>query len=143
MGFTGPRNPLVLAALAVLAAGAVAQEALNPADEVLDRHLAAFAARDLDALMADYTKDSVMIIPDGVLRGPAEIRPLFADLVEEFSAPEAALELHARHVDGRVAYTLWSAETPQRVYSFATDTLYVESGKILYQTFAAEAEARD
>ena len=36
----------------------------------------------------------------------------------------------------------WSAETPQNSYRFATDTIYVVDGRILYQTFAAVIQAK-
>ncbi len=121
MAIRTPTIPIALAAT-IAASTAFSQVADDPAGAVLDRHLAAFAAHDLDALMADYTENSVMVTPQAVLHGPAEIRPLFAGLVEEFSAPEAVLDLRARHVDGAVAYVLWSAETPETVYRFATDT---------------------
>lgn len=125
-------------ALALVGTPANAQDAASPAAAVLDRHLAAFAAHDVEAIMADYTDASVFITPDRVFSGTAEIQTLFEGLVAEFSAPEASLGLIARHAVGPLAYTTWSAETPQNSYTLATDTLYVEDGRILYQTFAAE-----
>jgi hypothetical protein len=35
-----------------------------------------------------------------------------------------------------------SAETPQNSYRLATDTIYVRDGRILYQTFAADVQAK-
>ncbi|WP_205648704.1 nuclear transport factor 2 family protein [Acuticoccus kandeliae] len=136
-------RPMALAASLAASAAAFADERPAPADAVLDRHLAAFADRDLDAIMADYSEDSVFITPEGILRGPDEIRPLFRMILDEFAAPEARLTIHARHVDGALAYTLWSAETPAHVYRIATDTLVIRDDRILYQTFAAEMEAKD
>jgi hypothetical protein len=37
---------------------------------------------------------------------------------------------------------IWSAETPHNSYRFATDTIYVVDGPILYQTFAADIVAK-
>lgn len=118
-------------ALALVGGPADAQDAASPAAAVLDRHLAAFTAQDVDAIMDDYTNASVFITPDRVFTGTAEIRNLFEGLVAEFSAPEASLDLIARHSVGPVAYTTWSAETPQNRYTLATDTLYVEDDRIL------------
>ena len=60
-----------------------AAEEDRSAAAVLDHHVHAFAAGDLDAMLADYTEDSVFITPQGVLTGPAEIRPLFEAMIEE------------------------------------------------------------
>lgn len=37
---------------------------------------------------------------------------------------------------------IWSAETPQNSYRFATDTTYVVDGRVLYPTFAADVVAK-
>lgn len=109
---------------------------------VLDHHVQAFAAGDVEAMLADYTEDAVFITAQGILKGPAEIRPLFQTMIEEFSSPDASSTIHERHASGPVAYMIWSAETPQNTYRFATDTIYVVEGRILYQTFAADIVAK-
>lgn len=114
-----------------------AQPASSPASAALDRHLAAFAKHDVDAIMADYSDQAVFITPDGVLNGKTQIRSLFEGLVAEFSSPEASVTIHQRYAAGPIAYITWSAQTPKNRYEFATDTLYVEGGLIHYQTFAA------
>jgi ketosteroid isomerase-like protein len=42
--------------------------------EVLDHHLKCFADRDLDGLLADYSRDAVFFGPEGALRGPSAIK---------------------------------------------------------------------
>jgi ketosteroid isomerase-like protein len=42
--------------------------------EVLDHHLKSFAARDMDAVLADYSPDPVFFGPEGAVRGPNAIR---------------------------------------------------------------------
>ncbi len=118
---------------------------MNPATAVdpsagaaaLDRHLAAFARHDIDAIMADYGEDSVFVAPLGVFEGKSAIRSLFEGLLAEFSAPETTLTLQHRQVVGPLVHVTWSAETPANRYSFATDTLFVVDGLIRWQTFAA------
>ena len=133
-----------IALAAVLSGSAIpaAAEEETSAAAVLDHHVQAFAAGDVDAMLADYTEDSVFITPRGILKGPAEIRPLFEAMIEEFSSPDASSIIHERHASGPVAYMIWSAETPQNSYRFATDTIYVVDGRILYQTFAADIVAK-
>lgn len=109
---------------------------------VLQRHLDAFAAGDLDAVMRDYTDRSVFITPAGVLRGRTRIRRLFQALLEEFSAPGSAVTILDRYTAGPVAYITWTAQTPLQRYEMATDTLYVVNDRIEYQTFAAKTAAR-
>lgn len=137
---------LLLAGLLAAPAGAPAapdgEPPSAPAEAVLERHIAAFARRDVDAIMTDYTDASVLITPDGVLESQVEIRALFRSLVEEFSAPEADVTIHQRSAHGPVAYVTWSAETPARRYQLATDTLYVVDDRIRYQTFAANTSAK-
>lgn len=104
---------------------------------VFDRHLAAFAKHDIDAIMADYGEDSVFVTPQGVFEGRVAIRSLFNDLLAEFSAPETTLSLRQRQVFGPLVHVTWSAETPKNCYTFATDTLFIADGRIRWQTFAA------
>lgn len=133
--------PAALLTLA-LAVPALAGDAPT-ADAVLDRHLAAFAADDVDAIMADYAPDAVFVTPFGVHAGHAEIRALFEGLVAEFSDPAAKITVLGRESAGPVAYIVWTAETPIHSYAYATDTLVVEDGLIRYQTFAADIVAKE
>jgi ketosteroid isomerase-like protein len=106
--------------------------------EVLDRHLQSFEEHDVDALLADYSPDAVFFVPTGPLKGQAAIKPLFQALISEFLKPGASFKMHHRCVDGDHAYILWSAETEDNWYEFATDTFVVRNGKIVAQSFAAK-----
>ena len=106
--------------------------------DVLDRHLQSFGEHDVDKLLADYSPDAVLFVPTGPLKGPAAIKPLFQALVAEFQKPGAAFKMQTRCVDGDHAYILWSAETAENWYEFATDTFVVRNGKIVAQSFAAK-----
>ena len=52
---------------------------------VVEHHLAAFFANDLQGVVADYAPHALMIVPIGVLRGVHEIKPLFRGLFAEFA----------------------------------------------------------
>lgn len=106
--------------------------------EVLDRHLKSFAERDVDGLLADYSPDAKFFVPTGLLRGPDEIRPVFEALVSEFAKPGSSFAMQHQCVDGDHAYILWTAETADNSYEFATDTFVVRNGKIVAQSFAAK-----
>jgi ketosteroid isomerase-like protein len=105
--------------------------------DVLDHHLQSFGEHDVDALLADYSSDAVLFVPGGLLRGRDAIRPVFQSLVSEFRKPGSSFTMQHRCVDGDHAYILWSAETADNSYEFATDTFVVRNGQIVAQSFAA------
>src|SRR5215831_11336295 len=102
-------------------------------EATLTRHLHAFA-HGPDTIMHDYTDDSVLISPDGVLRGLAEIRFFFERFLAD-SPPGlvAALTIVRQEVQGEIAYILWKAEP---FIPLATDTFVIRNDKIVTQTFA-------
>jgi hypothetical protein len=109
---------------------------------VLDHHLEAFGAGDLRGILQDYTNESTIITPDGVLRGPDEITPLFRAFIAEFAKPGASFAMKQRVIERETAYIVWSAETADNIYEFATDTFWIHDGKILTQTFAAKIDPK-
>lgn len=110
--------------------------------DVLDRHLRAFAQHDVDGLLADYSPDAVLFVPTGLLKGAEAIRPLFEALVTEFRKPRSSLTIQQRCVDADHAYIVWTAETADNAYEFATDTFVVRNGKIVAQSFAAKIKPK-
>ena len=106
--------------------------------DVVNHHLKCFGERDLDGVLADYSSDAVLFIPDGPLKGLASIKPFFRALVAEFSKPGATFRMRQQYADGDYAYILWSAETADNTYQTASDTFIVRNGKIVAQSFAAK-----
>ncbi len=106
--------------------------------DVLDRHLKSFAEYDLDGVLADYSPDSVLFVPNGPLKGRDAIKPLFEGLISEFEKPGSSFTMQQRHIEGDHAYIVWTAETADNSYEFATDTFVVRDGKIVAQSFAAK-----
>jgi ketosteroid isomerase-like protein len=106
--------------------------------DVLDHHLKSFSEGDLKGILSDYAPGAVMFTPDGPLRGPDEMRPLFQALIAEFGKPGAAFTLKRQSIDGDYAYILWTAETADNVYEVATDTFVVRNGKITAQSFTGK-----
>jgi ketosteroid isomerase-like protein len=106
--------------------------------DVLDRHLKCFAEHDVDGILADYSSDAVLFVPDGPLRGSDAIKRLFQALVEEFRKPGSSFTMRQRSIEGDHAYIVWSAETAENSYEFATDTFVVRNGRIVAQSFAAK-----
>jgi len=110
--------------------------------DVLDHHLNSFANYDLAGILADYSSDAVLFTPAGPLRGLAQIKPLFQDLVSEFARPGSSFMMHHRSIEGDHGYILWTAETGENSYELATDTFVVRNGKIVAQSFAAKVKRK-
>ena len=103
-------------------------------EATLTHHLQAFN-EGIDAIMLDFTPESVLFTPDGLLRGLDPIRAFF-DTFLNTAPPELlqAMTLIRQDVHGDVAYIVWKAEP---YIPLATDTFVVRDGKIIVQTFAA------
>jgi hypothetical protein len=50
--------------------------------------------------------------------------------------------MQQRYIEGDHAYILWTAETADNSYEFATDTFVVRKGKIVAQSFAAKVNPK-
>lgn len=101
-------------------------------EAVLQNHLRA-AKIGVDAVMQDYTDQSVLITHYATYRGLAEIQGFFTAL---FGALPRGffdeLKMIRQEIVGEVAYVLWERQ-PQ--IARATDTFVVRNGTILVQTF--------
>jgi ketosteroid isomerase-like protein len=110
--------------------------------DVLDRHLKCFGEGDLTGILSDYAPGAVLFTPNGPLKGPDAIRPLFVQLLAEFGKPGATFSMKLQSVEGDYAYILWTAQTAENVYELATDTFVMRDGKIVAQSFAAKITPR-
>ena len=109
--------------------------------EILD-HQKCFASLDLNGLLADYSADAVFFSPEGALRGPDAIRPLFERLFAEFSKPGVSFSRKQQLIEGEYAHTVWSAETADNSYELASDTYVIQNGSILLQAFTAKLKPK-
>ena len=94
--------------------------------EILQRHLDALAAGDLEGLLADYADDAVMIGGAEPVRGKDGLRKMF----ERTTANPPAIVIDLQVVEGDFAYITWHSDR----LSFGTDTFVVRDGKIVCQT---------
>ncbi len=109
-------------------------------EQLLTHHLGSFQDNDLDALMSDYTEESVLITGDATFTGPAGIRSFFAGLIPLFPTGSTRLELDRMVVIDDLLFIVWHANTPTLKVTLGTDTLLVKDGKIHRQTFVGQME---
>jgi hypothetical protein len=108
--------------------------------DVFNRHLAAFNAGDLDAVLDDFSNDSVVITQEGVFEGPQQIRKAFHGLLTEFGvidqgdSPGFTFKIVQPCHD--TLFIVWNAISKHHVFPFGTDTFVCHGDKIKRQTFA-------
>jgi len=107
---------------------------------VLEHHWKSFQDRDLDALMSDYTEESILITPNKTFRGLTEIRESYAQAFIVFPKDSSTVTLNKTIVEDDLGYILWEATVPKFKLPYGTDTFVIRDGKIVRQTFAGEAE---
>ena len=112
-------------------------------ESTLEHHLNAFAERDMDAILSDYTDESVVVTNQGTFRGLDEIEGLFEGLFAEFSGEGTTMEVTQQEIEDEFAFIVWEAETPENVYEFATDTFEIDDGEIEFQSFAGKITPKE
>ena len=107
--------------------------------KIIERHLSNFLQdNDLEAVVSDYTEESILITQDATHKGTKEIRAFFDGLIMHFPKQQSSFELDKLVVNDELAYIVWHANTPSLDVSYGTDTFIIKDGKIYQQTFAAQ-----
>ena len=101
--------------------------------EVFDHHVQGFVARDVAAVLEDFTDDSIVIANGEMSEGREAIGGFFRTLFEELPK-DCAFDLTHCTVLRDHVYIMWTAEGDSAIYDFATDTFAVQEGKITLQT---------
>ncbi|MGN6358903.1 MAG: nuclear transport factor 2 family protein [Thermomicrobiales bacterium] len=106
----------------------------NQTTATLTRHLQAFGSGSVDALLADYTEESVFFTPTGPVRGLTAIRDYFTALMAGLPAEMMdTFRMERQDVDGESAYVVWSAVP---FFLLGTDTFWIHNDKIMVHTYA-------
>ena len=104
--------------------------------EVLEHHLYYLRRGMLEETLEDYCEESTLINMTGPKHGLDEIRAFFKDSIATCLPAESTYEDVTVYIDGEMAYTIWTAESPFYSIPYGTDTFIVRNGKIVQQTFA-------
>ena len=107
---------------------------MSTTQAVLDHHLQAVAAADVEGILQDYTEESVLLTPNGPLKGLKALTEFFGGFGTSMPDFMDGFRMLRQEVVGDVAYIVW--ESPKYVL-LGTDTFVVRNGKIALQTFAA------
>jgi len=102
---------------------------------VINEHLKAFGSNDIEAVMAHYTEETVVISRDSMYTGLTELRAFFEGLLPAFPTEGTVFNVEKLVAYGEVGYLVWNATTPVLNVSLGSDTYIVEDGKIETQTF--------
>jgi hypothetical protein len=137
----------VVGTLAALIVTSAAQAALSPTD-IVNRHTA--SGGNIDAIMADYADDAVVLQAGKAYQGKAEIRPLFEKMFAGRPAapapapgaapaarPAGGMKVTKVWQEGDVGLMTWTAGPMN-----ATEEFLVKDGKIKVQAiFMSRAPA--
>src|SRR6478672_2460976 len=105
--------------------------AVDTTRQVLEHHLGALAAGNLDDLLSDYTDESTLIGPAGVVKGQQAIRAIFeSSLASLFKPGTYEFMMDTVQMADDVAYIVWHANCVSADIVFGTDTFLIRDGKI-------------
>jgi len=107
----------------------------NTVEQTLMHHLIAFGDNNLDEILKDYTDESVIITPNGSIKGLSEIREFFKDFFTVIPTG-SSFSMKQKTIVGNVAYILWASESDSTKISLGTDTFVFDGDKIQYHTVA-------
>jgi ketosteroid isomerase-like protein len=99
--------------------------------EIFQHHVEAIGAADLDAIVADYAEDAVVLMPDQVVRGRDDLRGLFAFLLGEI--PDATWDVPTQVFEGDVLFIEWTA-VAEKARAEGVDTFVFTDDAIRVQT---------
>ena len=119
------------------------ETSVSQTQATLDHHLQCFGTCNLEGILEDYTDDSVLLTPDGAMRGREALRAFFTAAFAEFSKPGTTFSLKASHVEGDCAFVVWDAETVDTKFEGAQDTFVVRKGVITVQTYAGKVTPKN
>ncbi|TRX43121.1 nuclear transport factor 2 family protein [Flavobacterium restrictum] len=104
-------------------------------EQILMHHLIAFGDNNLDEILKDYTPESVIMTPNGTVKGLTEIQGFFEDFFEAIPTG-SAFSMQQKIIEGNVAYIAWASKSNSVEIPMGTDTFVFEGDKIQYHTVA-------
>lgn len=103
--------------------------------EVWEHHKKAWQAKSLDAIVADYTDTSIVILNNQSFKGINAIRGVFSQLFSIFDNGINTIDEPV--IIDRFVYITWHFRLNGEGEKFGTDTFLIENGKITAQTIGS------
>ena len=100
--------------------------------ETLKAHIEALESSDLNAIMADYADDAVILTPDAVMQGHAEVEAFFTGALQMLPEPKFVLNPAVHH--GDITLLRWMATSPAGKINDGVDTFVIQDGTIRVHT---------
>jgi predicted SnoaL-like aldol condensation-catalyzing enzyme len=104
-------------------------------EQTLMHHLIAFGDNNLDEILKDYTEQSVIMTPNGTVKGLTEIRKFFTAFFKAIPSG-SHFEMKQKTIEGNVAYITWASKSNVADIPMGTDTFVFDEDKIQYHTVA-------
>ena len=111
----------------------------NMLKNMIMHHLTSFQNNDLEAIISDYTNESILITQTDTYKGIKAIEKFFAGLIQVFPKQNSSFELDKLVINGDLIYIVWHAKTLFLNISLGSDTFIVKDGKIYQQTYVRQA----
>lgn len=106
---------------------------------VVEHHLEALKAGDVEETLRDYTEESILITGGEVARGLAALRAIFEPACQTLFKPGTfTFTLDSLVAEGEYALITWRLRFEGGEITFGTDTFLVRDGKIVMQTGAVQ-----
>jgi hypothetical protein len=126
--------PAAAILVAALTAAAPIQAGTPETQAFSDARLAAFAKGDIEALLAQYSEDAVIIAPDGIHDTPEARRAFITAVIGAMGRPDLKFEMLKAEAAGDLLHYVWKAETGTVDFGTGVETYLIRDGKAIYQT---------
>jgi ketosteroid isomerase-like protein len=103
--------------------------------EVWKHHIDAWQTKSLDAIVSDYTENSVVVLNNQSFKGINAIRKVFSQLFTIFENGKNIIDTPV--LFDRFVYITWHLSLKGEDEQFGTDTFVIENGKIIVQTIGS------
>lgn len=101
--------------------------------QIYNRHVKTLFDSDLDAVMADYSADAVLITADKTYKGLKSIRGFFTNLIKNM-VPDVKNFEHTPFISGDYVLMVWDLDFKDGTGMYGVDTFVITNGKIVGQT---------
>ena len=117
-------------------------ERQNKTKDIVIHHMDSFYNNDIDALMSDYTEESIIVTLEQTFKGLKEIRKFVQQLVVFFPKGKTILVLDRISIEDDLGYIVWHAKTPKLDIPLGSGTFILKNGKIFQQTFVGQLDKK-